>query len=145
MATQKDRVRKPPFRIDVNDYYGSRVVCSVERWENHILNRAVGLPHPELDGREGDVRKAIEDPHRIVPSKKKKLAKNTLGFELDTSVDTVRVWVVYDDPVQKLAGTTQGYVLTSYLVDPRFMSQVGTPIYVKGATTTTEDSGKETK
>jgi hypothetical protein len=145
VATQKDRVRKPPFTIDLNDYYGSRVVCSVERWENHILGRAVGNPHPELAGRKEDVEKAIQDPHRIVPSKKKRQADNTLGFELDTEMDTVRVLVVYDDPSKKTTGATQGFVLTSYLVDPRLNSQVGTPIYVKGASTTSEVTRKEKK
>lgn len=141
MATQKARVKKPPFKIDAKDYYGRRVVCSVERWENHILGRAVGIPHPELAGREGDVEQAIQDPHRIVPSKRKHKAENTLGFELDTAMDTVRVMVEYEDALTKITPATCGYVLTSYVVDPRINSQVGQPIYVKGASTTTPTPG----
>jgi len=98
-----------------------------------------------MDGRENDVKMAIQDPHRIVPSRKRHNPKNAFGFELDTAQDTVRVMVVYDDPSKIVTGSTEGFVLTSYLVDPRFNSQVETPIYVKSATTTPGMAGKETK
>lgn len=111
--------------------------CSVERWENHIVNRASGVAHPEMLGRERDVEKALTDPDQIIPTTRRAgPSKDELGYDLQTASDTIRVWVRYDDPTQRFAGTTEGYISTSYVDNPLINSQIGMPIYVKGSTST---------
>jgi hypothetical protein len=112
--------------IATNDYWGNAVHCTQANWVGHIIEPTDG--HPEMTGREHDVRKAIEDPDIIRPSTK---TGKAFAFERITTADTIRVIVFYDDPVTIKAGRTYGWVGTAYPDDPAYTSQVGSPIYTK--------------
>jgi hypothetical protein len=135
-ANRKARspLKSPPHKFVESDYYGSPVYCTVETWDNHILSRPVGIAHAELTGREEDVKRAIRNPERISRSTAQGQKNNAFAFEADTVFDTVRVLVAYNNPAKFQTGTTKGYVITSYVVDARYRSQVSVPIYDKGTT-----------
>jgi hypothetical protein len=94
----------------------------------HIIDAVDG--HPEMAGREHDVKKAVEDPDFIRPST---LTGKALAFERVTSTDMVRVIVYYTDPTLIRTGRTIGVIATAYPDDPAYRSQVGAPIYTKPA------------
>lgn len=127
MATKKS-VKKPHVKkhIDTVDFYGNPVHCTSAQWHGHIIDPLEG--HPEMVGREAEVKKAIEDPEFIKPSTTTGLA---LAYESVTSADTIRVIVYYDNPATIQAGGTTGKVATAYPDDPAYPSNVGRPIYTR--------------
>lgn len=46
-----------PFIFEAIDPRGKRIICTEEAWYVHILDA-----HPQMEGSEGDVKKAIEQP-----------------------------------------------------------------------------------
>jgi hypothetical protein len=126
-VASKKSVKKPKKHvIDTTDLYGNTVQCTSNQWTGHIIEPLDG--HPEMAGREHDVKKAIEDPEFIRPSTKTGVA---FAFERVTSSETIRVIVYYEDPAMITAGATSGKVATAYPDDPAYSSQVGFPIYTK--------------
>lgn len=47
--------------FDLIDHNGSAVRCSATAWSNKILAN-----HPELEGREDDIRRTISDPDQVL-------------------------------------------------------------------------------
>ena len=124
MATKKSV--KPKHHIATGDLYGNPTHCTAEQWVGHIIDAYEG--HPEMAGREHDVRRAVEDPDVIRPST---LTGKALAFERVTSTDIVRVIVYYTDQSLIKTGRTMGVIATAYPDDPAYISQVGAPIYTK--------------
>lgn len=115
---------KPKKIFATTDFYGNQVHCTAENWTGHIIEPLDG--HPELSGREHEVKKAIEDPDAIRHSTKTGMA---LSFERKTVADTVRAIVYYSDQTLIKAGATFGWVGTAYPVNSAYSSQVSAPIY----------------
>jgi hypothetical protein len=128
MATKKQVKQKHKVKkhIDTVDFYGNPVHCTSDQWHGHIIDPLDG--HPEMVGREADVKRAIENPEFIKPSTTTGLA---LAYEGVTSADTIRVIVYYENPAIIHAGATAGKVVTAYPDDPSYPSNVGKPIYTK--------------
>jgi hypothetical protein len=124
----KERYRQKksikPLVFETSDRWGSSVVCTQSNWETHIV-----AGHPELLGREDDVRKTIEDPDRVSPST---LTGRAFGHEKTMESETIRAIVYYDNPSLIFDGTTTAQVGTAYIVDTvNYSSRVGSAIYVK--------------
>jgi len=120
--------KKPLFQT--TDVWGNTVHCTQDNWTTHII-----VEHPELLGREADVKKAIEDPDRVSPSTK---TGQAFGLEKDIAAQTIRAITYYDDPIVREAGATKGQLGTAYVVDTvNYASRVGAPIYVKPQPTPT--------
>lgn len=106
------------------DVWGNTVHCTQDNWTTHII-----VEHPELVGREADVKKAIEDPDRASPST---ITGQAFGLEKEFASQTIRAITYYDDPLVREAGATEGRLGTAYIVDTvNYTSRVGAPIYVK--------------
>jgi hypothetical protein len=127
MASRKQvKPKQKPHPVATKDFYGNAVHCTAPQWESHIIDPIDG--HPEMDGREAEVRKTVEDPDYIRPSTTTGLA---FAYEKITSIDTVRVIVYYENPALVKMGATTGKIATAYPDDPNVTSQVGHPIYTK--------------
>lgn len=46
--------------FEAKDCYGNKVVCSKEKWEEHIITN-----HPEMIGKEESVSASISDPNLV--------------------------------------------------------------------------------
>jgi len=123
----KGAVRKNA--VSTPDVWGNFVRCSIDHWEEHIVDPLDG--HPELTGREKEVEQAILDPDLIRPST---ATGRAFAFERRGTADEIRVVVSYQEPDLIRQGGTSGWVSTAYPIDYAYSSQVGVPIYRKSAT-----------
>src|SRR6185437_11597043 len=101
MATTaaQDKLRKQLI-IQTTDYRGNEVICTQKTWNSHI-----SVDHPQMRGRQDEVKATLADPALVYPST---ISDKALIYESDALKDTIpiRVVVTFDDIAQHGAGST---------------------------------------
>jgi hypothetical protein len=105
-------------------FHGCTVSLYEEDWYRHVLIR-----HPEMNGLEQTVKRAVEDPHHMREGD----YPDSRAFEVPsvTNPEGIRVFVRYDREMF-VEGGVDGTVTTAYPINSRrFNSKVGKIIYTK--------------
>ena len=92
------------------DKDGTTVICTQDTWENHIVSE-----HPEMDGCETIVKRAIEKPYQIYQDGRHTARRNIYKpFVLPKPYNTQYLRIVIEYKKKRLTKKLQGYVLTAF-------------------------------
>lgn len=96
------------FRCKDKD--GITVICTQDRWENHIVSG-----HPEIKGCEVIVKTAIEKPYQVYQDGKHAARRNIYKpFVLPKPFNTQYLRITIEYRKRKITRELQGYVLTAF-------------------------------